>query len=222
MKDRLKRYTCRICKEKFEMMVSDYSKNSMTPFKRSCMGIDCKTKIVMGEVESQRSKRKAKDREVLNQMREKIKTISDYKSELQQLVNWIAKEIDKQEKCISHPNQNGFLRYDAGHYWTVKVHSDIRFNFHNIHKQNSEANQRHGGCPEYIVGIIKRYGQEYADMLLGLPFRFKGIDKAKFNIRDMRDIYLPNARKLKQEIKNGLEVTRDEANDFIGIYETRI
>lgn len=149
---------------------------------------------------------------------EKIKSLADWKNDLQKQINWIVKKLDADYPCISHPNMKGFLRYDAGHAFTVKVHSDIRFNLHNIHKQSSEANQRYGFCAEYADGIRNRYGQQYLDMLLGLPLQYKGIGKEKYTIQNIKEIYLPNARKVVKNIKLGRTYTRDEVNQIIGIY----
>ena len=218
MKDRLKNYTCKICKEKFEMMVFKYSVRSMTGLKGVCESIDCSTKAGMMFIAKKNLKEKKAWNSRKKDMKQKAKTIAAWKDDLQAVVNWIVKQMDKDLKCISHPEMKNFLRWDAGHYYTVKAHSDIRFNFHNIHKQNSQANELHGGCPEYTLGLKQRYSNEYADMVLGLPLKWKGIGKEKYTIPNIRDIYLPNARDLKRRIEKGFMPSRDEANLIIDIY----
>ena len=157
-------------------------------------------------------------RDKKKKLKESIKSITDWKKDLQDVVNWIVREIDKDYKCISHPDMKGFLRYDAGHYYGTGAHSDVRFNMHNIHKQNSQANERYGGCASYTLGIKERYGNEYLDMMLDLPLKYKGIGKEKFTIDNIRNIYLPNARRIKREIQKGADFTRDQINEIIGIY----
>ena len=149
---------------------------------------------------------------------DKLKSVADWKKDLQVVVNWIVRELDKDFPCISHPETKNFLRYDAGHAYTVKVHSDVRYNVHNIHKQSSEANERHGFCAEYAKGLKVRYGQKYLDMVLSLPLDWKGIGKDKFTISNIKDIYLPNARRIQREMKDGAEFSRDQVNEMIGIY----
>lgn len=149
---------------------------------------------------------------------EKLKSVADWKSDLQVVVNWIVREIDKDLPCISHPNYKDFLRFDAGHAYTVKAHGDIRFNVHNIHKQSSAANERHGYTVEYQEGLRNRYGNDYLEMLEGLPLRWKGTAKEKYTIDNIKNIYLPNARQLQREMKAGAIFDRDQVNEIIGIY----
>ena len=219
MKDRLKEYTCKICKNKFEMLMSTYGRRSMTGLKGVCNEIDCKAKAAMKVIEKKKQTENRGWRKRKKSEKEKAKTISAWKDDLQKVINWIVKIIDENEPCISHPEMVGFLRYDAGHLFTVKSHSDIRFNLHNIHKQNSQANEKYGGCPEYVVGLTNRYGQLYVDMCLGLPLKYKGTGKREYTIPNIRDIYLPAARKLKREMEKGFRPSRDQANEIIGIYK---
>ena len=218
MKDALRKYTCIHCKERYEMLVSERSRRSMTGLKGCCNDVECMTLAAMKSIEA----RKAKENKAWKERKEKgkieVKTIAHWKKDLQDVVNWIVKQIDKDLPCISHPELKGFLRYDAGHYFTVKAHSDIRFNVHNIHKQNSQSNERNGGDGNYVLGIKKRYGNEYLEMMLGLPLKYKGIGKEKYTIANIRDIYLPEARKIKREIEKGLKYNRDQVNKQIGIY----
>lgn len=153
---------------------------------------------------------------------EKLKIRADWKEDLQKVVNWIVRNLDKDQPCISHPNTKGFLRYDAGHFYSVGSHQDIRYNMHNIHKQNSEANQRHGGNADYAKGLKERYGNDYLEMVLNLPLQWKGTAKEKFTIDNIKNEYLPAARKVKRGLEKGEEYTRDEINKIIGIYNDNL
>ena len=197
-------------------MVSQYSQRSLTPLKGCCTSIDCIAKLATNNLTKMKKERSKIETE---KMKEAIKTIADWKKDLETVINWIVREIDKDQDCISHPEHSNFLRFDAGHCFSVKSHSDIRFNLHNIHKQNSEANQRHGGDANYINGLIKRYGEDYTKMVLGLPLKYKGIGKEKFKIQNIKNEYLPKAREVKRLMQKGQTFTRDEVNQIIGIYK---
>lgn len=217
-----KTYTCRQCGSKYKMDKIKYSRRSLSPLKRTCEIKDCQDKsykdAAMKIIQKKRKDAKKQERQRRDKIRQSIKSLADWKNDLQSVVNWIVKEIDKDLPCISHPTMKNFLRYDAGHGFTVKTHSDIRFNVHNIHKQNSQANQMYGGDSNYTRGILKRYGSEYLEMFLSLPLKWKGIGKEKFKIKAIREIYLPNARRVKKRLQDGDILTRDEINKEIGIY----
>ncbi len=179
----------------------------------------CSFDCAINRAKRLRDKRETNDwKERKANLKKEVKSISDWKNDLQKEVNWIVRELDKDLPCISHPTMKDFLRYDAGHAYTVKSHSDIRFNVHNIHKQNSQANERYGYCVEYQSGIRERYGVEYLEMLEGLPLTWKGIGKEKFTISNIQGKYLPAARAIVRELKKGVTFTRDQVNDLIGIY----
>jgi hypothetical protein len=205
-----KQYKCKHCKDPF---VKKGFNQKYCMAKKACIKAFLDSERKLKEKAEQREWNKHKKEQI-----EKMKTLSQWKDDLQIVVNWIARELDKDQPCISHPEVKDFLRYDAGHYYTVKSHSDIRFNLHNIHKQNSESNERHGGNADYTRGLKQRYGQDYLDMVLGLPLRYEGTGKEKYTIPNIRDIYLPNARKVKREMMKGADFTRDQVNEMIGIY----
>lgn len=197
------------------MTSEEYKKRSLTFRKRTCDKDEC-VDIAAGEVAKKAIKQvKKKERAKLKR---NTMSLSDWKNELQKVVNRIVRKLDENLPCISHPNTKGFLRYDAGHYYSVKSHSDIRFNVHNIHKQNSQSNQLYGGDANYTRGINNRYGSDYLDMMLGLPLKYKGIGKEKYNINDIRYKYFPIAKKILSELENGETFTRDQINEKIGIY----
>jgi len=155
------------------------------------------------------NKKKAKD---------DLKGITAWKDDLQKVVNWIVRELDKDLPCISHPTMKNFIRYDAGHYISRGVSDDIRYNVHNIHKQNSFSNERYGGDANFTKGLELRYGENYVMMIEDLRLKYKGISKRIFTIDNIRHKFLPAARKLKREMKKGFSPTRDQVNEIIGIY----
>ena len=221
-KEREKRYTCKECKEYYYMNPTKYAQK-YPAFKWCCLNIDCmmasKTKFINKLNEEGEKTRRRIEKQKKDRLREEIKGITGWKDDLQKVVNWIVRELDKSRTCISHPEIKNFLRYDAGHYYPVSTCSDLRFNLHNIHKQSSEANQRYGGNANYTAGLINRYGSDYLNTIIELRKKYKGIGKEKFTIENIKKIYLPRARAIQREMKNGAIYTRDEINKRIGIYE---
>lgn len=161
----------------------------------------------------------ATKREQKKKDRESIKTVSDWRKDLEAIVNWIVKKLDDEYPCISHPNIARGMRWDAGHYYSVKAHQDLRFHMDNIHKQGSYANTHYGGCPEYLFGLRERYNDDYANNIQYTHLlMWKGVAKHFLTIENIKNEYLPNARKVKREIQKGAEFTREQVNELIGIY----
>lgn len=216
--EREKRYTCKHCKEYYYLTAQDYAFRAKTAAKQTCGAEDCLSSAAMQYITKSRAAKKKQKKKQDDDEREKLKTLTAWKDDLQKPINWIVKELDKERLCISHPELKSFLRYDAGHYYSIGTCSDLRFNFHNIHAQSSWANQKHGGCPEYLEGLIDRYGQEYGDYVQGLKRLYAGVGKEKYTIDNIKNIYLPIARRLQREMKKGAMFSRTQLNEMIGIY----
>jgi len=178
---------------------------------------DCAIQISKQRLLAKKKKEEKDDRIRIKKEKLDIKSITDWKNDLQVVINKIVRLIDNDYACISHPSWDR-LRWDAGHYFSVKTSSDLRFNFHNIHKQGSTANENVGGGPDYLIGLRNRYGDEYTEFVLGLKLEWKGISKRLYTIENIRKEYLPAARFLLREIKKGKQFTREECNEIIGIY----
>lgn len=100
------------------------------------------------------------------ELKEKLKTKSQWLNDLQKIFNEFIRLRDKNKICIScgKPLRG---KYDAGHYFTVGAYPNIRFNEDNVHGQCVECNQhKHGNITEYSLYLPKRIGQERFDKLL--------------------------------------------------------
>lgn len=192
---------CRDCFAKFLLSDSDIAKKELN--KRV---IKAKTEI------------KSEKKRIFAKRKNDLKGITAWKDDLQKEINWIVRNIDIDYPCISHPEHEKGLRYDAGHYFSVASCSDLRYHLDNIHKQGSWANTNHGGCPEYAIGLKQRYGVEYLNSLEGLRLKCKGIAKERFTIENIRYNFLPKAREIVREMKKGKPYTRIEVNEKMGIY----
>lgn len=157
------------------------------------------------------------------EIRESLKTKSDYEKELQVIINTIVRTIDKNVCCISSLKDiKG--KFDAGHYFSVGSTPSLRFNLNNIYAQSVEQNRHKGGNPiDFIRGVKIIYGSKQSEYLtelrsiypvlkLSIPEIKEYIVKAKQVIdilnKEDCDFYPPEKRVLM----------RFYFNNFIGIY----
>jgi len=110
-----------------------------------------------------------KDRRELEKA-EKEKTENDKLSyhlkKTQTLVNKAVRLRDKHKPCISQniPWQKDF---DAGHCYSVKQYSALRFDFDNIHSQSIYANRfKEGDEQNYLMNLPNRIGKERTEALI--------------------------------------------------------
>jgi hypothetical protein len=125
-----------------------------------------------------------KGKREMKAMRERQKSISQWRRELQQVFNKFIRERDKGKGCIScGAKLQG--KYDAGHYYSVGSYPNLRFNEDNCHGQCVHCNQHlHGNLLEYQIGIMKRIGKhrlEDLELQRNEPLRLP-LDEIKIKI----------------------------------------
>lgn len=154
---------CKICKEKFTPI-----RSSLEP---TCNNYDCKVAYALIIVEKQKiaKDKKAKDdwsKEKL-QIKKKLKSLSDWKNDLQKEINSIIREIDKGHGCIATGTMEG--KRNSGHYISIGANQTLRFHLENIWNQSEHSNTwKSGDTLRYQEGIIKLYGKDYLDYLNSL------------------------------------------------------
>jgi hypothetical protein len=134
---------CKICKAYFE---PTYSSLQTTCTKPQCIISYAK------RVEENKSKREIKA------MRERVKSVSHWRRDLQQSFNAYIRARDKHRPCISCDRPlTG--KFDAGHFYSVGAYPNLRFNENNVHGQCVECNQhKHGNLIEYSFRLPFRIG----------------------------------------------------------------
>lgn len=150
---------CKCCKEKFEPKYFN---------QKYCMEKDECIKAFLETIREKQKKEEAKKWNAKKkEMKESIKSHSDLLNDLQEVVNEFVRLRDKNQPCISCGTMND-VKYDAGHYYSRKGYSGIRFDEDNIHKQCSNNCNMHlsGNFPEYTVQLPKRIGQERFNALV--------------------------------------------------------
>lgn len=134
---------CKICKEFFE---PTYSSLQTTCTKPQCIISYAK------RVEEKKSKREIKA------MRDRVKSVSHWRRDLQQAFNAYVRERDKHRPCISC-DKPLVGKFDAGHFYSVGSYPNLRFNEDNCHGQCVECNQhKHGNLIEYSLRLPERIG----------------------------------------------------------------
>jgi len=117
-------------------------------------------------------------------MKEKIKTLSDYKKELETVFNAYIRERDKNDPCISCGSTSDFKR-TAGHYFPT-THGSVRFNEDNVHVQcwfNCNKN-KHGNLSEYLPRLIKKIGQKRFDAMA----KIKNQERSELSIPEVIEL----------------------------------
>ena len=114
---------------------------------------------------------KQKDKRVkreLKEVKERNKSVSQWRKELQQVFNQYIRLRDQGKGCISCGKQlQG--KYDAGHFYSVGSYPNLRFNESNVFGQCVGCNQhKHGNLLEYAIGIERRIGKTKLEELKSL------------------------------------------------------
>lgn len=181
---------CQNCREKFEPKVF---------LQKFCDKVDCKVKYAMSVVAKQKEdrlkkakKESAHEKQVL---KEKLKTLSDWKKEFQTEINSIVRTIDKGYPCIATNTTNG--KMNAGHYIGVGANDTLRFHLENIWIQSEHSNSwKSGDTIRYQNGIVATFGKDYLDYMNSL----QQIKPIKLTISDVKE-KIPIARGILKWLK---------------------
>lgn len=146
------------------------------------------------------------------------------KKQLQDLVQLIARLIDKGAHCIDCDKTEANPCWDGGHNHSKGAYPAIRYNLHNIFKQTRGCNHQGQTSPEkFAEGIEKMYGKDYRVFCDDLK---TSIDKTGITPKDYPE-KIAEAQKIVRELKK-LDNTytpkqrirlRTEYNKRLGIYE---
>jgi gamma-glutamylcyclotransferase (GGCT)/AIG2-like uncharacterized protein YtfP len=173
---------CRICRQEF---IPKYSTMQAT-----CENIEC---MIAYSSKQKDKKTKAEFKAI----KERNKSVSQWRKELQQVFNQFIRLRDAKRGCISC-GKPLVGKTDAGHYYSVGSYPNLRFHEDNVHGQCVNCNQhKHGNLLEYAIGIEKRIGKKALEELkqirngrLSLP-----LDKIKELIYEYKD----KVKKLKND-----------------------
>jgi Bacteriophage Lambda NinG protein len=127
-----------------------------------------------------------------------IMSVDAYRSKvIQPLVNKVARLIDYGLPCIA-TGKHG--KINGGHYISVGANRSVCLNLHNIHRQSFESNHfKSGDNVKYMEGIIREYGQDYADLVKGLHRIKRKFQKVELMV--MKDTLKDIIKELEAENK---------------------
>jgi hypothetical protein len=153
------------------------------------------------------------------EMKENVKTKSDYEKELQKEINTIVRLIDKDQVCISTLKPLN-AKFDAGHFYSCGSTPSLRFNLNNIFAQSVYANQYLSGDQiNFLSGLSQLYGENYKEYVLNLKSVYKELKLHIYEIKDKIKI----AREIVKELKEQNEVYDADTRRFLrNIYNLRI
>jgi len=172
---------CTICKTKFKPIFSTLEK--------CCQQTECRVKYSMQVVAKQKAK-------VLNDAKKewevKKRVLKDnttnWKVKLQDEVCKIARLIDKDLLCLAR-NKGGQIH--GGHIYSRGSNQSIRYNLHNIHRQNAQSNHFQNDDGLLREGLINEYGQNYMDFISQL----RRTPELRYDTLEFKERYL-KARKI--------------------------
>jgi hypothetical protein len=210
----------------FELMVikpkkCKYCKSDFTPFRttQSVCGLKCSVelaKIKQSKVEMNKAKVE------IEVLKLKVKTHSDWRKELQIVINSIVREIDKGSCCISSLRPLN-PKFDAGHRFSVGSSANISFNLFNIFSQSVHENQYKSGNPDgFDNGLKNIYGVAVYNKVHSLKLTYKDLIVDTETIK----MALPIAKSILKQLKADNKVysvteriqLRERFNAEIGIY----
>lgn len=202
---------CKICGDKYEPKHS-----SLEP----CPKYECRLKLAEKIIPKAK---KQVEKQHFDELKEKVKTHSDWKKELQAIINTIVRNIDKGHPCISSGRPLN-AKYDCGHRFHASGNSHITFNLLNLFAQSVEQNQYKSGNPDgYDKGLLQTFGTDILNEVHDLKSKYHGLIIDTQMIKDA----LPIAKSILKAViaENRVYSTEDRIalrkkfNKMIGIYQ---
>ena len=178
--------TCKFCGSKF----TPHPKSFAQP---TCIDYKC----IKGHRDNLAAKKLARDWKVEKaEIKEKLKTWSDYIQELQKVFNQFIRLRDANLPCISCGTSKN-IEYHAGHFIPAGNYGFLRFNEDNVHKQCGKNcnKEKHGNYHEYRPNLIKKIGVE--KVLWLEENKHKNLDLTIPQIIELKSIYTKKVKELK-------------------------
>lgn len=190
---------------------------------QTCCGLNCALKVAEkkeGKLELRRA-----ERAELKEMAIRLKTLGDYKKDLQVEVNKLVRLIDEGCSCISCNSLTG--KVNAGHYYSVGSRPNLRFNLMNIYLQCEHCNSyMSGNLIEYRENLVNLMGEGHVEYLSDLKVIYKDLKLMEHEIKDaikvakeaVKEITKANKTdKLPRNIEQRIEL-RKKFNTLLKIY----
>jgi hypothetical protein len=200
-----------------------YCGNPFTPkfssFEKHCQSDDCRYKYAMEELAKRKVADKKKQEKLVKEKMSQYKdNTTNWKNKLQAEINTIVRAIDNGLPCLA---KKRFGKIHAGHVFSRGSNTTIRFNLHNIHRQNAQSNHFQNDDGLLREGLTNEYGQDYMSFVSELrrtpALEYKNIEYKEFALK-AHDIATRLLKlNLEYSLKNRL-IMRNKINQEIGIY----
>ena len=175
---------CKECKTKFEPKYFN---------QKYCMEEDeCIKAFTDGVRKKAEEKKKKEWRKEKKEIKDSLKTASDYRKELQVIFNSFIRLRDVNKPCISC-NRPLVNKYDAGHYFPSGSVPNLRYDEDNVHAQCVHCNRdKHGNLIEYGINLPDRIGIERLEQL-----KERRNEPLHLGIEEIKDLKLFYKQKIK-------------------------
>lgn len=203
---------CKVCKTKF---VPKF--NALEP---CCANNECRYTYAIQTLKKQRlAKEKQQKAESIKQKNELKKEVTKWSEELQTEVNKIVRLIDKDLLCLAR-NRGGQIH--AGHIYSRGSNSTIKYNLHNIHRQNAQSNHFQNDDGLLREGLQKEYGIDYFNFVSELrqtpPLKYTNKEYFEFTKKAKEIVLRLKKANLNYSLKNRI-LMRNKINTELGIYD---
>jgi hypothetical protein len=134
--------------------------------------------------------KQTKDKAFKSDLRQKLKTLSDYEAEAKKVFQKYVRLRDSGLNCISCNNPNP-KDWSGGHYFPAGVYSGLIFDERNCHAQcNSYCNMYlSGNLSAYRIGLVNRYGREFVEQLEADSIVKRNYKYTKEELIDIKNLY---------------------------------
>ena len=128
----------------------------------------------------------------------KEKSLPAALKQTQNVFNKFIRLRDQFKPCISSEQPLRINNYDAGHLFSVKQFTALRFEEDNVHAQSIGDNRfNDGNFEDYIIKVEKRIGQERLNILLKKAELSKQNIK-KWTLEELKEIRNKYAKRIKE------------------------
>jgi hypothetical protein len=147
-------------------------------------------------VSAEKAKLKESKKKELNlKLKESLKTLGDYKKDLQIEVNKIVRLIDQECSCLACGVTNA--KFDASHFRGVGAWDNLRYNLHNIYSGCAQCNTHKGGnLIKFREGIVTLFGESQINYMDDLNVIYPSI---KLNKNELLEC-TKTAKKIVKEL----------------------
>jgi hypothetical protein len=184
----------------------------------------CQLKCAL-KLSAAKTKQKATEKKQLNlKLKESLKTLGDYKKELQVKINKIVRLIDFNCNCLACGTNKG--KFDASHFRGVKAWDNLRYNLFNIYSGCAQCNTfKDGNLIKFREGIVITFGEETINYMddLNVIYPFIKLNKTDFSELNkkcneiIKELNLLNTDIIKRSIDDRIQL-RKKYNNYLGIY----